>query len=41
VKRTSTTKYPFTWLSKKIPVSLVASAEAELRKTPAETPFDE
>jgi hypothetical protein len=41
VKRTSTTKYTFTWLSKKIPVSLVASAEAELRKTPAETPFDE
>ena len=40
VKRTSTTKYTFTWLGKKIPTSIIASAEAELRKTAIPTPFD-
>ena len=41
VKRTSTTKYTFCWLKPKLPTSIVASAEAELRNTqPAETPFD-
>lgn len=40
VKRTSTTKYTFTWLNKKIPTDIVAKAEAFLRQTPPSTPFD-
>jgi hypothetical protein len=40
VKRTSTTKYTFTWLKPKMPAETVARAEADLRANPPATPFD-
>lgn len=48
VKRTSTTKYTFTWLKNEIPADLVANAKQQLQTTPnhseqhseASTPFD-
>lgn len=40
VKRTSTTKYTFTWLAAKMPTEAVAAAEKSLREQKTSTPFD-
>lgn len=41
VKRTSTTKYTFTWLTNKIPTEIKSQADAALRNTqPSNPPFD-